>query len=116
MHRALDQLSITPETLLIDGNRFNKYKEIPHVCIIEGDGKYLSIAAASVLAKTYRDDYMDALHFQFPQYGWCKNKAYGTSKHREAIQIHGPCEHHRQSFRLLKQSNCLTDKSLLSIV
>jgi|SRR3954471_22581114 len=101
MHRALDQLKIIPESLLIDGNRFNKYKDIPHTCVIEGDGKFLSIAAASILAKTYRDDYMDELHLQFPHYEWCTNRAYATEKHRLALEIHGPCEHHRKSFRLL---------------
>lgn len=100
MHRAIDQLMVIPETLLIDGNRFNRYKEIPHICIIEGDGKFLSIAAASILAKTYRDDYMDELHHQYPHYEWCNNKAYATAKHRQALHIHGPCEHHRKSFRL----------------
>ena len=101
MHRAIDQLNLIPESLLIDGNRFKKYKNIPHHCIVQGDGKYLSIAAASILAKTYRDDYMDALHEQFPNYDWIKNKAYGTEKHREAIIKYGISEHHRKSFRLL---------------
>ena len=103
MHRAIDQLKTKPESLLIDGNRFKKYKEIPHTCIIQGDGKYLSIAAASILAKTYRDDYMDNLHEQFPQYDWLQNKAYGTLKHREAIIKYGISEHHRTSFRLLPE-------------
>lgn len=103
MHRAIDQLKHMPEHLLIDGNRFKKYREIPHTCIIEGDGKYLSIAAASVLAKTYRDDYMDALHIEFPMYNWISNKAYGTVKHREAIINHGISEHHRKSFRLVPE-------------
>jgi|ERR1019366_1941180 ribonuclease HII len=101
MHRALKQLKITPESLLIDGNRFKKYKKIPHTCIIEGDGKYMSIAAASILAKTYRDDYMDNLHVKFPVYNWLNNKSYGTIQHREAIVKYGICEHHRKSFRLL---------------
>ncbi|MES2592542.1 MAG: ribonuclease HII [Bacteroidota bacterium] len=101
MHRAIDQLRVIPETLLIDGNRFNAHKNIPHTCIIEGDGKYLSIAAASILAKTYRDDYMDKLHEQFPHYDWINNKAYGTLKHREAIKLHGITDHHRKSFRQL---------------
>jgi ribonuclease HII len=108
MHRAIDQLKISPESLLIDGNRFKKYKNIPHTCIIQGDGKYLSIAAASILAKTYRDDYMDNLHEQFPQYDWLKNKAYGTLKHREAIRKHGITEHHRISFRLLPEQIKIT--------
>lgn len=99
MHRAIDGLKTTPESLLIDGNRFNKYKKIPHTCIIEGDGKYMSIAAASILAKTYRDDYMDELHNQFPIYDWLNNKAYATPKHREAIKEYGITDHHRKSFR-----------------
>jgi ribonuclease HII len=99
MHRAIDNLKITPQSLLIDGNRFNKYKKIPHTCIIEGDGKYLSIAAASILAKTYRDDYMEELHGQFPIYDWLKNKAYATRSHREAIIKYGVTDHHRKSFR-----------------
>jgi ribonuclease HII len=101
MHRALDQLKVIPESLLIDGNRFNKYKDIPHKCIIEGDAKYMSIAAASILAKTYRDDYMDSLHEQFPHYGWNTNRAYATRRHREAIEKHGISEHHRKSFKQL---------------
>lgn len=108
MHRALDQLNVVPESLLIDGNRFNKYKDIPHTCVIEGDGKFLSIAAASILAKTYRDDYMDELHIHFPHYEWCTNRAYATEKHRLAIQVHGPSEHHRKSFRLLSSQTELT--------
>ena len=103
MHRAIAQLKIVPESLLIDGNRFNQYKSIPHTCIIQGDGKYLSIAAASILAKTYRDDYMDELHNQFPMYNWLQNKAYGTKTHRETIIKYGISEHHRKSFRLLAE-------------
>lgn len=103
MHRAIDQLKLVPESLLIDGNRFKKYQGIPHTCIIQGDGKYLSIAAASILAKTYRDDYMDELHVQYPMYNWLQNKAYGTVKHREAILKYGVSEHHRKSFRLLSE-------------
>lgn len=101
MHRAIAKLNIIPESLLIDGNRFNKYENIPHICIVEGDGKYASIAAASIIAKTYRDDYMDLLHQEFPQYEWSNNKAYGTLKHRKAIQEYGITHHHRKSFRLL---------------
>lgn len=101
MHRALDQLKTIPESLLIDGNRFKKYKEIPHNCIIQGDGKYLSIAAASVLAKTYRDDLMDELHEQFPHYGWIHNRAYATAGHRKAIETYGITDHHRKSFKQL---------------
>ncbi len=101
MHRAIDQLKTPPESLLIDGNRFNKYKTIPHTCIIEGDAKYLSIAAASILAKTYRDDLMEQLHEFYPNYGWNQNKGYATKLHRSAIGAHGPNEHHRKSFTLL---------------
>jgi len=101
MHRALDKLATMPDSLLIDGNRFKKYKNIPHTCIIKGDASYLSIAAASILAKTYRDDYMDDLHGQFPEYDWINNKAYGTLKHREAILKHGITDHHRKSFQLV---------------
>jgi ribonuclease HII len=103
MHRAIAQLKILPESLLIDGNRFKQYQYIPHTCIIQGDGKYLSIAAASILAKTYRDDYMDALHEQLPMYNWIQNKAYGTKAHREAIIKYGVSEHHRKTFRLLAE-------------
>ena len=103
MHRAIEKLNTIPESLLIDGNRFKKYKNIPHHCIIQGDGKYMSIAAASILAKTYRDDYMDKLHEEFPEYGWLNNKAYGTIKHREAIKKYGVTTHHRMSFRLFPE-------------
>ena len=101
MHRALDQLKVTPELLLIDGNRFNPYKKIAHQCIIEGDAKYMSIAAASILAKTYRDDHMMKMAKKFPYYGWETNMGYATKKHRNAIKEHGPSEIHRMSFRLL---------------
>ncbi len=101
MHRAVDQLSLRPEFLLIDGNRFIPYPEIPHECIVKGDGKYLSIAAASILAKTYRDAYMEHLHLEFPVYDWKQNKGYPTKAHREAIRSHGACTHHRMSFNLL---------------
>ncbi|RYY96139.1 MAG: ribonuclease HII [Chitinophagaceae bacterium] len=100
MHRAVGQLKVVPELLLIDGNRFTPYTDIPHQCIVGGDGKYASIAAASVLAKTYRDDHMNTLHLQFPHYGWDRNKGYGTRTHQEALNQHGPCIHHRRSFRL----------------
>ncbi len=100
MHRAIDQLKTIPQSLLIDGNRFNKYKTIPHTCIIQGDGLYMSIAAASILAKTYRDDYMETLHLQFPTYDWINNKAYGTPKHLAAIKKYGITDHHRKSFNL----------------
>ncbi len=98
MHRALDLLNVQAEFLLIDGNRFNAYKAIPHQCIVQGDGKYLSIAAASILAKTYRDEHMERLAFDFPQYGWKTNKGYATSGHRKALQHHGICHHHRKAF------------------
>lgn len=101
MQRAIDQLSIEPEHLLIDGNRFNKYKDIPHTTVVKGDGKYLSIAAASILAKTYRDDYMNRLHSEYPMYSWDKNKGYPTKKHREAIRLYGTSPYHRMSYNLL---------------
>lgn len=103
MHRAVDQLKQKPEQLLIDGNRFMPYHDLPHHCIVKGDGKYLSIAAASILAKTYRDEYMEELHERFPHYGWKKNKGYPTAQHRDAIMKHGACTHHRQTFTLLPQ-------------
>lgn len=99
MHRAIRQLKISPEHLLIDGNRFKAYEGIPHTCIIEGDAKFKSIAAASILAKTYRDDYMDSLHDQYPHYHWISNKGYATEKHRTAILEYGITDHHRKSFR-----------------
>lgn len=101
MHRAVEKLSIEPESLLIDGNRFKPYQEIPHFCIIKGDGIYASIAAASILAKTHRDEYMESLHLKYPMYGWNRNKAYPTKEHRKAILKHGPSEYHRRSFKLL---------------
>lgn len=101
MHRAIEQLGVQPQHLLIDGNRFNKYKDIRHTCVVKGDGKYLSIAAASILAKTYRDDYMMQLHEQYPQYGWDGNKGYPTQQHRDAISKYGATPYHRQSFRLI---------------
>ena len=103
MHRAVDRLKIKPEHLLIDGNRFNVYPEINHDCIVKGDGKFLSIAAASVLAKTYRDDLMNRLHDEFPVYQWTKNKGYPTKAHRAAIRQFGTTPHHRMSFRLLDE-------------
>lgn len=104
MHRALDQLKVKPEQLLIDGNRFIPYQDLPFHTIVKGDGKYLSIAAASVLAKTYRDDYMLNLHEDFPYYHWNSNKGYPAPAHRKAIALHGACEHHRHSFRLLPEA------------
>lgn len=100
MHRAVDKLKIRPEMLIIDGNKFKPYKELPHTCVVKGDGKYYSIAAASVLAKTYRDDYMISLHEKFPHYKWNKNKGYPTSDHVEAIKKYGFTAHHRKSFHL----------------
>ena len=103
MHRAVEQLPQTPELLLIDGNRFKPYPDIPHECIIKGDGKFLSIAAASVLAKTYRDEFMFSAHKKHPQYAWNKNKGYPTKAHREAIKEVGTTNLHRMSFRLLPE-------------
>lgn len=100
MHRCLDKLAVIPELLLIDGNRFKKYRDIPHECIVQGDGKYTAIAAASILAKTYRDEYMQQLHLEFPHYGWNTNKGYGTEAHRTAIDTHGLCKYHRMSFSI----------------
>ena len=101
MHRAVDRLGVRPGHLLIDGNRFNPYPGIPHTTVVKGDAKYLSIAAASILAKTYRDDYMDALHEEYPLYGWDHNKGYPTPKHRAAIAQHSTTPYHRRSFNLL---------------
>ncbi|HAO47613.1 MAG TPA: ribonuclease HII [Ferruginibacter sp.] len=107
MHLALDALSTVPEFLLIDGNRFRAYKKIPHRCIVKGDSKYASIAAASILAKTHRDEWMQRLHHEFPQYGWDKNKGYGTAAHRQAIEQYGLCRYHRKSFDILPASSSL---------
>ena len=101
MHRALDALSLRPEAIIVDGNRFKPYHDVPHTTIVKGDGKYLSIAAASILAKTYRDDYMKALAEEFPQYDWQSNKGYPTKKHRAAIKEYGISPYHRKSFTLL---------------
>ena len=103
MHRAIDKLKKTPNLLLIDGNRFNTYKETEHVCVIKGDGKFLPIAAASILAKTYRDDIMKQNHEEFPHYDWNKNKGYPTKAHRQAIRDFGTTDYHRKSFRLLPE-------------
>jgi ribonuclease HII len=100
MHLAIDTLHKKPEFLLIDGNRFYSYKEIPHQTIVKGDGKYMSIAAASILAKTHRDEYVINLHDEFPHYDWVNNKTYGTAKHREAIEQYGLCKYHRKSFKI----------------
>lgn len=101
MHRALDQLEVRPEAIIVDGNRFKPYRFIPYNTVVKGDGKYLSIAAASILAKTYRDDYMDSLAREYPQYAWDVNKGYPTKAHREAIAKYGITPYHRKSFRLL---------------
>lgn len=101
MHRALDALSVRPEAIIVDGNRFKSYNDVPHTTIVKGDGKYLSIAAASILAKTYRDDYMKAIAEEFPQYDWRSNKGYPTKKHRAAIKEYGISPYHRKSFTLL---------------
>ena len=103
MHRAIDQLTTRPEFIAIDGNKFKPYQKTPYECVIKGDGKYLHIAAASILAKTYRDLYMEQLHEEFPMYNWKKNKGYPTLEHREAIKKHGPSPYHRKSFRLLPE-------------
>ncbi len=102
MHRAIDQLGLLPERLLIDGNRFLPYKDIPHECIVKGDDKVMCIAAASILAKTYRDEEMLRLHDEFPMYGWDKHKGYPTAAHREAIARYGASPYHRRTFKLLK--------------
>jgi ribonuclease HII len=107
MHKAIDQLTKRPALLLIDGNRFIPYFQIPHQCFVKGDGRFASIAAASIIAKTYRDRLMQDLHTEFPQYGWDRNKGYGTATHRKAIEIHGLCRYHRKSFRLLPEQGKL---------
>jgi ribonuclease HII len=101
MHLSIDQLTPVPQLLLIDGNRFSAYREIPHHCVVKGDATYASIAAASILAKTYRDDFMKQLHQEFPCYGWDRNKGYGTADHRKAIEKHGLCKYHRHSFNIV---------------
>jgi ribonuclease HII len=101
MHRALDMLQLLPDHLLIDGNRFNPYGKTPHLCVVKGDGIYASIAAASILAKTHRDEFMERADREFPQYGWCRNMGYPTRGHRKALLEHGPSPYHRRSFKLL---------------
>ncbi len=101
MHRALDQLIVRPEAVIVDGNRFKPYHQLPYTTIVKGDGKYLSIAAASILAKTYRDDYMNKLAEEYPQYDWISNKGYPTKKHREAIKKYGISPYHRKTYNLL---------------
>lgn len=112
MHMAIMQLAVKPELLLIDGNRFPKYKRTPHKCIIGGDGLYASIAAASILAKTYRDDYMKKLHNKYKRYNWASNKGYATKEHQEALNKWGPSRYHRQSFRLDYTQPLLFDENL----
>lgn len=107
MHDAINTLNKLPQFLLIDGNRFKPYKKIPHQCIIKGDGKYASIAAASILAKTYRDEFMQQIHHEFPLYGWNNNKGYGTAAHRQSIEEHGLCSYHRKSFNILPSTTLL---------
>ena len=109
MHRALDQLKVRPEAIIVDGNRFKPYQELPFTTIVKGDGKYLSIAAASILAKTYRDDYMHALAKEYPQYDWQSNMGYPTKKHRKAISEHGVTPYHRKSFNLLGDGQLTLD-------
>ena len=113
MHLAVKQLNIQPQLLLIDGNRFTPYKKIPHQCIIQGDELYASIAAASILAKTYRDDYMKTLHKKFPKYNWAQNKGYATKEHQAALDQYGPCRYHRQTFRLDYTQPEIMEESIL---
>ena len=103
MHRAIDNLTMSPEFISVDGNKFKPYKDIPHQTVVKGDGKYLNIAAASIIAKTYRDNYMHKIHEEFPMYNWKQNKGYPTKEHREAIKKHGITKYHRKSFRLLDE-------------
>ncbi|WP_196885498.1 ribonuclease HII [Aureivirga sp. CE67] len=103
MHRAIEKMEMEPDFIIVDGNKFRDYKEIPHETIVKGDAKYKSIAAASVLAKTYRDEYMEKIHEEFPAYNWKKNKGYPTKEHRQAIQENGSCKYHRKSFKLLPE-------------
>lgn len=104
MHRALDKLSVRPENIIVDGNKFKKYNDVPYQTIVKGDGKFMSIAAASILAKTYRDDYMKDIDKEFPLYNWKKNKGYPTKEHREAIKKYGISPHHRKSFNLVNDN------------
>ncbi|MCM4161035.1 ribonuclease HII [Antarcticibacterium flavum] len=103
MHHCIENLSIRPQHILVDGNRFKPYPQIPHLCMIKGDAKYMNIAAASILAKTYRDAYMEEIHVEYPMYNWRKNKGYPTREHREAIRKYGVTKYHRKSFRLLPE-------------
>src|SRR3954471_19683349 len=110
MHLAIKQLNPQPQLLLIDGNRFTPFKKIPHKCVVQGDGLYASIAAASVLAKTYRDDFMKELHHKFPRYNWAQNKGYATREHQRALDKFGPTRYHRKSFRLSYSENELLNE------
>lgn len=110
MHLAVEALSVQPGLLLIDGNRFTPYRDIPHQCMVGGDARFMSIAAASILAKTYRDDYMKELHLAYPHYNWARNKGYATKDHQAALNEFGPCHYHRKSFRLdYSQPSLLTE-------
>ncbi len=109
MHRALDQLTVCPQEIIVDGNRFKPYRDIPHTTIVKGDGKYMSIAAASILAKTHRDECMLALHQQYPQYHWDSNKGYPAPVHRQAIRLHGTTPYHRLTFQLLPPKQMMLD-------
>ena len=109
MHRALDQLTVCPQEIIVDGNRFKPYRDIPHTTIVKGDGKYMSIAAASILAKTHRDECMLALHQQYPQYHWDSNKGYPAPVHRQAIRLHGSTPYHRLTFQLLPPEQMMLD-------
>ena len=111
MHRASDQLKVRPEAIIVDGNRFKPYQKLPYTTIVKGDGKYLSIAAASILAKTYRDDYMNRLAKEYPLYDWLSNKGYPTKKHREAIKQYGITPYHRKSYNLLGDGQLSLDFS-----
>jgi len=112
MHRCIDKLVVQPEILLVDGNRFTRYGNIPHHCIVEGDGIYAPIAAASILAKTYRDAYMARLHDEHPHYNWKQNKGYGTKEHRAAIEVHGLCKYHRKSFNILGNKDAIAEPEI----
>lgn len=116
MHLALNKLKTKPQLLLIDGNRFTTYKRVPHQCIIQGDGIYASIAAASILAKTYRDEHMKKLHEEFPHYAWNSNKGYGTRAHCTAIESHGQCKYHRRTFRLKLPELALPETETITTV
>ena len=109
MHRALDQLSVRPEAIIVDGNRFTPYHDLPYTTVVKGDGKFQTIAAASILAKTFRDDYMNELAEKYPQYDWASNKGYPTKKHREAIRLYGPTPYHRMSYNLLGTQELFLD-------